>query len=173
MKKGYALLFVIPIVLMTLWGCQSVSHGAAPSNGAPKSSVPLRSKPSPYKSTLLDHYQDADYNVKLTLRQEASTDLSLVITNSGKKGVGCGVKYTVEKWVNRQWYSLPFKPNVAFIELAVLLLPGKTYDQKVDFQLLDEKLAPGKYRVVKTLSPHIVLAKPFAINKEGMIDVSD
>lgn len=91
----------------------------------------------------------------ITMKTEKSTyklgtkEIKVYITNNSKKEVYYGLQYEIERLENNNWVRVPFKEQVAFIEIAYIIEPGKIGEQVIALDNL-EQLTFGKYRVVKS-----------------------
>lgn len=91
----------------------------------------------------------------VTMKTEKSTyelgtkEIKVYITNNSKKEFYYGLEYEIQRLENNKWVRIPFKEDVAFIEIACVIEPGKIEGQLITLDNL-EQLALGKYRVVKS-----------------------
>lgn len=91
----------------------------------------------------------------ITMKTEKNTynlgtkEIKVYITNNSKKEVYYGLQYEIERLENNKWVRVPFKEQVAFIEIAYIIEPGKIGEQVIALDNL-EQLTFGKYRVVKS-----------------------
>jgi len=71
----------------------------------------------------------------------------ITIINDGKGNITTGYSFKLYKLENGTWREVPV--NRVFIEVAVVIGPGKSWKQRVN--LADLNLKPGRYRIVKTV----------------------
>lgn len=84
-------------------------------------------------------------DLALEVEHNTETEATWVLHNHGQTSVTFGVDYALEKYDDGMWRKVPL--DLAFIEIAIQLAPGETYDN--DFSV--EDLAHGEYRLVKTI----------------------
>ncbi|MGC4378348.1 immunoglobulin-like domain-containing protein [Fictibacillus sp. Mic-4] len=112
----------------------------------------------------------ATFEIKMEKASYPSSvkEIAVMIKNYGPDIV-FGTSYQVEKYINGSWYAIPFKKDVGFTEIAIILKTNDTYRQKVGADLLDYRLTEGKYRIVKEFSvgnnEKLNLAAEFKISK--------
>lgn len=93
-------------------------------------------------------------------------EITLVVHNPGPASLSFGVAYTVEKREQDKWYEVPFKENIAFAEVGLVLKPGDTYQQKINVKAFAYPFTKGEYRVIKRFYAHekeITLAAHFTM----------
>jgi len=87
------------------------------------------------------------------------TDTMVIsITNNGNANFTTGYDFKLYRLENGTWKEVPV--NLAFIEVAVVIEPGKSWEQRVNLAHLN--LKPGHYRIEKT----VVVTDP--VNKMSM-----
>ncbi|MGM0524091.1 MAG: immunoglobulin-like domain-containing protein [Bacillota bacterium] len=84
-------------------------------------------------------------DLALEVEHDTGTEATWVLHNYGQTQVTFGVDYALEKYDDGEWRKVPL--DLTFIEIAVQLAPGETYEN--DFSV--EELARGEYRLVKTI----------------------
>jgi len=84
-------------------------------------------------------------DLALEVEHDTESQATWVLHNHGQTPVTFGVDYALEKYDDGEWRKVPL--DLAFIEIAVQLAPGETYEN--DFSV--EALARGEYRLVKTI----------------------
>lgn len=169
MRSRLLLIFL----LVVLMGCRAVSpnaSGASPASGLSDDHGAELSTPSNY-GELPEEIHDQGMGVKLYLKQTtlapSAESIPFEIQNTGDTSITFGVGYTLEKFQHGSWYEYPFKPDVAFILIALILRPGETHKGSVSVDLLKYPLTEGRYRVVKKVSADgqsRVLAAEFTVS---------
>ncbi|HET7577647.1 MAG TPA: immunoglobulin-like domain-containing protein [Bacillales bacterium] len=169
MRSRLLLIFL----LVVLTGCGAVSSnvsGASPVSSLSEDQGPELTTPSNY-GELPEEVHDQGIGVKLHLKQTtfapSAESIPFEIQNSGETSITFGVGYTIEKFQHGTWYEYPFKPDVAFILMALILRPGETHKGSVSVDLLKYLLTDGRYRVVKKISADgqsRVLAAKFTVS---------
>ena len=71
----------------------------------------------------------------------------ITITNNGNCNFTTGYAFKLYRLENGTWREVPV--NMAFIEVAVVIEPGKSWEQRVN--LVNLNLEPGHYRIEKTV----------------------
>lgn len=79
----------------------------------------------------------------------ATKEMAFEIKNAGPATVNFGTPYYVEKREQGTWYGIPFKDNVAFTEIGLMLAAGEGYQGKINLTDLDYSLTTGDYRMIK------------------------
>lgn len=80
-----------------------------------------------------------------------STNLiTLKIKNTSDIEYTYGKHFSLETYKDGSWYTVPFKKDTAFNEIAISLSPHKTNTESINLSLFN-KLSNGKYRIVKSL----------------------
>jgi hypothetical protein len=95
-------------------------------------------------------------------------EIILVVKNLGPASLRFGTAYTVEKREQGIWYEVPFKENVGFAEVGLVLEPNDTYQQKINRKAFDYTWTTGEYRVIKSFYANeqkITLAAHFQIDE--------
>jgi len=77
----------------------------------------------------------------------ANDTLQLVIINGGKLNATTGYGFRLYRLENGKWVEVPVR--MMFIQTAVIIPPGKEWEQRVKLSDLD--LKPGHYRIVKSV----------------------
>lgn len=76
--------------------------------------------------------------------------INVTITNhSDTDTCAYGVDYLIQKQEDGEWKDVPFREEMAWIEIACLVLPGQTSSQTILLSDLDYAWTAGSYRVVK------------------------
>ena len=149
-------LFVAMLALMMLAACshaqtkpltQKSVHGELPS----KSTLP--------ELTLEMITDQTEY-------PSSTKEIAFEIKNEGPATVNFGTPYYVEKREQGTWYEIPFKDNVAFTEIGLMLAAGEVYQGKVNLTDLNYSLTTGEYRMLKRFyanEKEILLAVVFQV----------
>ncbi|ASJ11176.1 hypothetical protein A3L12_07630 [Thermococcus sp. P6] len=84
--------------------------------------------------------------------------MTLTISNGANVSVTTGYAFKLYRLEGGEWKEVPLE--LAFIEMAVTIEPGRSWEQKIDLSKLH--LEPGRYRITKT----VVLEYEKAVSKE-------
>jgi hypothetical protein len=148
---------IIPVLLIVLLipvGYYLASSGNAVSdspNGGGTSDLPPKDEPAVTTPP--------ENPMKLDKTVYSPTDTMVItITNNGNANFTTGYAFRLYKLENGTWKEVPV--NLAFIEVAVVIEPGKSWEQRVN--LADLNLEPGHYKIEKT----VVVTDP--VNKMSM-----
>lgn len=93
-------------------------------------------------------------------------ELILHMENDGPSTLAFGTSYSLEKREQGVWFEVPFDPAVSFAEMALVLQPKKTFEQKINAKNFAYSFAKGEYRIVKSVyanGQEIILAAPFKV----------
>src|SRR5690625_4269280 len=144
-RMFFLFLFSFPIALLILTSCQesSVNEG----DTTPSSSVP----PSDTSSSPHSSLDGISMRTEKDVYREGVEQLTVVLTNASEEEVYYGKHFSVEKQTENGWEAFPFKEDVAFIEIAILLEPDDEKREDIDLTLLKNKLTGGKYRILKQI----------------------
>ncbi|QDA31401.1 hypothetical protein FH039_07025 [Thermococcus indicus] len=82
----------------------------------------------------------------------------ITITNNGNVNFTTSYHFSLYRLENGTWKEVPV--NLMFIEIAVIIEPGKSWEQRVN--LADLNLEPGRYKIEKT----VVVTEP--VNKRSI-----
>ena len=74
------------------------------------------------------------------------------ITNNSGDMAEYGTEWTLERLNGDTWYTVPFKPNVAWTQPLYMLSDGGTASDTMMLSVLDHKLKNGTYRIVKEIN---------------------
>ncbi|ASJ13921.1 immunoglobulin-like domain-containing protein [Thermococcus radiotolerans] len=154
----------IPVLLLILLipaGYYITSYWGGSSNGssdgknithAPTGGCPIIENSTPECRPMNDF-------MKLDKTVYSPTDTMVIsITNNGNANFTTGYHFKLYRLENGTWKEVPV--NLAFIEVAVVIEPGKSWEQRVNLAHLN--LKPGHYRIEKT----VVVTDP--VNKMSM-----
>lgn len=107
-------------------------------------------------------YLEKQNNLYLEIDKNSITNTSLKykIYNNTNKELYYGVNYEIEFLQNDKWK----KYNIlsSWIDLAVILKPNSTNEEKVEWKDTYGKLSKGKYRIIKNVN-NIVVFDEFEI----------
>lgn len=78
--------------------------------------------------------------------------LHFSVTNKSDGVISFGYAYTIERYDNKKqtWLQTTLTNDIAVIEVLALVEKGQTVKDVIDFSLLNQPLANGKYRIVRT-----------------------
>ncbi|ASJ07252.1 immunoglobulin-like domain-containing protein [Thermococcus pacificus] len=135
---------VIPVLLIILLvpvGYYFASYWGSPADGSSGGKDLTHTSP--------DSGLGTETLLKLDKTVYSPNDTMLItITNKGDGNITTGYAFRLYRLENGTWNEVPV--NLVFIEVAVVIEPGKSWEQKVN--LADLKLDQGHYRIVKTVS---------------------
>ncbi|NJE10467.1 immunoglobulin-like domain-containing protein [Thermococcus sp. MAR1] len=139
---------VLPVLLIFL--LISVGyHLASSGNGTSD----LSPKDEPAVTTLPENPMKLDKTV-----YSPNDTMVMTITNNGNANFTTGYAFKLYKLENGTWKEVPV--NLMFIEIAIIIEPGKSWEQRVKLSSLN--LKPGHYKIEKT----VVVTEP--VNKMSM-----
>ncbi|WP_209477637.1 immunoglobulin-like domain-containing protein [Thermococcus stetteri] len=90
---------------------------------------------------------------------DPSDTMIIRIVNNGNANVTTSYHFKLYREENGEWKEVPV--NLMFMEVAVPIEPGKSWEQKVN--LADLNLSPGHYKIVKK----VILTSPETKNTLG------
>ena len=96
-------------------------------------------------------YMNETCGVSFSMSDIKTTSGTITIQNNSGSEVVFGLEYSIQKYENGQWTTLTSNP-VAIPAVAVGVLNGGTYTNKLDWAASYGSLPQGTYRVVKKLS---------------------
>jgi hypothetical protein len=84
---------------------------------------------------------------------QKTKEFPLIIKNNGDS-IFYGTPYELEIFNEGKWKKIPFKDNVAFTMIGIILEKGKTDNSKIglDTDILKYNVHTGYYRIVKEFS---------------------
>ncbi|NJE31326.1 hypothetical protein E3E38_09760 [Thermococcus sp. 18S1] len=148
---------IIPVLLIVLLipiGYYLASSGNAASdspNGGGTLDLPPKGEPA--VTTPPENPMKLDKTV-----YSPNDTMVITITNNGNANFTTGYAFKLYKLEDGTWKEVPV--NLMFIEIAVMIEPGKSWEQRVN--LADLNLEPGHYKIEKT----VVVTDP--VNKMSM-----
>lgn len=92
--------------------------------------------------------------------------ICLYIYNHTGSDITFGADWKLEVEKGDSWFTVPFKEEIAWPELAQSVADGVTGKLTVDLSYLDYKLTEGKYRVVKDINDSHYAAE-FALDNKA------
>lgn len=102
------------------------------------------------KSDIVVNSEKVNAKIKENTIKKGTQSITLILENKTDKEIAYGKEFSLEKEQDGQWYKVPFKEEVAFIEIAMLLKPYESSEEEINLSYF-KNLQPGKYRVVKTI----------------------
>lgn len=120
---------------------------------------------SPYEETELNTLTDVTMEVKEKSYPTNTPGVDLLFKNETDEEYYYGVAFSVEKLEREEWRVVPFKGDISWIEIAIILQPHSKNEENVSFELLEDHLEAGTYRIVKEVSGKPVAAE-FELVKE-------
>lgn len=123
--KRLFLLLMVPIICLFVVGCSSTESPDIPDNT--------------YENLVI---KDLEYN-------KDTKTITFKTENKGNEDVITGLYYTIEKYDEKnKWEKTNLTDDLAFIQIALIIEPGKTIDEKIELSMVN--IADnGKYRIVK------------------------
>ena len=149
MRKYSFFIVGLLLVILLLSGCQSKAEQSVERVKAPQQEV-ASSHDGLSMQTEKQQYKTTDSKITLLIKNESMEDVFF------------GAAFSVEKNIDGVWYTVPFKEDIAFIEIAYILPPGKEMTETKSMELLQEKLEPGTYRLLQGFG-QLTLAAPFEV----------
>ena len=92
-----------------------------------------------------------DLNMEISYEGDSNGHLSFSITNNSDIDYLGGDTYHLEYYNNDKWYSVPFRPRMAFTMVGKMIQKGTTRDFKINLTVMHYILPDGHYRVVKNI----------------------
>lgn len=89
--------------------------------------------------------------------------------NDSEKTFLYGSRNVLEKNVNGTWYEVPLKEGIAFSDIGYNLYPNQTESEMISLNIFDEKLSPGRYRIIKDFNDN---AKEYNTENEILVAAS-
>ena len=135
---------IIPVLLVILLvpaGYYLAAHWRSPADGSSDGKV------------LTHASQDKGSGIGSLLKLDKTVyspndTMIITITNNGNANITTGYAFRLYKLEKGMWKEIPV--NLVFIEIAVVIEPGKSWEQRVN--LADLNLEPGHYKIVKRIS---------------------
>lgn len=125
MRKLF-LILVIPIICIFAVGCSSTDDSDVLDNT--------------YEGLVI---KDLEYN-------KDTKTITFKTENKGNEDVTTGLYFTIEKYNKKnKWEKTNLTDHLAFIDIALIIEPGKTIDESIDLSMVNITES-GKYRIVKT-----------------------
>ena len=116
-----------------------------------------------YELTLTKNTQieNAD-DIVMTIKDKSDKELDLVIENKTDDEYVYGYVFELEVEKDENWYRVPFKDNVAFIEIGIILKPKSNNRDGVPIKYVADKLldVDADIKVLFIISDGKPLAKP-------------
>ncbi|NJE04633.1 hypothetical protein E3E36_00400 [Thermococcus sp. M36] len=155
MKRVVPLLLIILLVPVGYYIASSGGDAMeAPSRGEGITDVPAKDGP-----TIVEPPKNGAIILKLDKTVYFPSDtMTLTIINNANINATTSYHFKLYKLEGGEWKEVPV--NLMFIEIAVVIELGKSWEQKV--KLSDLSLTPGHYRIEKT----VVVTDP--VNKMAM-----
>jgi hypothetical protein len=75
-----------------------------------------------------------------------------IIKNQGPNTVTFGKYYRLQRYQDGDWVTIPFRENVGFPALLMILKAGEKYSDRIHFGFFTEVPGEGRYRIAKELS---------------------
>jgi len=74
------------------------------------------------------------------------------ITNNSGKTAEYGTTWSIEKFKDGSWYTVPLRPDTGFTMPLIMLADGGTASDTAVLSMLDHSFTDGTYRIVKEIS---------------------
>lgn len=114
---------------------------------------------SPYQEADLNHLIGVTMNTDKKSYSVHPSEITITIKNESAAEYYYGVDFSVEKKEGDLWKVMPFKGEISWIELAVILQSQSENKENISFDLLRDQLGEGTYRIIKTISSNPVSAE--------------
>jgi len=92
----------------------------------------------------------------------------LTIVNNAETNATTSYHFKLFRLNNGEWEEVPV--NLMFIEVAVIIEPGKSWEQRIKLEDLD--LEPGRYRIVKKVLIEGKKGSPTSLELQAEFEVS-
>lgn len=116
-------------------------------------------EPSPYEEAELNALPGVAMVTKEESYPVRPEGVEVIITNNSDQEYFYGVQFSVERLEGEEWFVVPFEDEVAWIEIALILEPGGRNEETLSFELLQQPLEEGTYRIVKTIENNPLAAE--------------
>lgn len=120
---------------------------------------------SPYKPTELNTLSGVTMEIEKASYPTDVEVITVAITNKTVEELFYGIAFNVEYLDGNDWVVFPFKEEMAWIEIALLLESGATNTEEIDMTLLQNNFEPGTYRIIKDIAGKTLTAE-FKIETE-------
>lgn len=96
--------------------------------------------------------------LSMTIEDIGTGEITVLITNNSGKEFSYGEYFSVQKQIDGQWYTMPFRAdNIGFQDIAHILPNGESTSETYNLDLYGT-MEPGVYRlVVETLSAEFLV----------------
>ncbi|WP_226536192.1 immunoglobulin-like domain-containing protein [Fictibacillus halophilus] len=138
MSKRY---FIFFIILLSLTACKE-------KEGMKAHELPLSTN-GEHSNRINEKNVYLEMNFGKSLYTVNTKQMKLFIKNKGETLIHTGTPYQVDIYKDGSWYKVPFKEDIGFIMVGIVLKPGTTYEETIGLESLDLNMIPGKYRVIK------------------------
>lgn len=98
------------------------------------------------------HILNPSDDIKLSLNQDTyniGDNMVYTIKNNGSEEAVFGTVYHIEMYIRDQWYTVPFKEDIAFNSLAYTVKGQSEMSQSIWLDALYRPLKQGRYRLIK------------------------
>ncbi len=160
MKKGITLLLLIVLFISAC--------GNEVKNNYKTLKTFNHSKHNNIPSSFKEGNVDVEMQLKKVFYDVKTKKIELLLKNNGEQ-VEFGTPYEIETFQDGSWRKVPFKENIGFTAIGIMLKKGKSYpfSASLEKDILKYKIKPGFYRVIKeiyiTKDKKIKLASIFQI----------
>lgn len=114
---------------------------------------------SPYSADEINQLEGVTMETTEASYPVGTEMVDLVIKNDSDEEVYYGVAFSVEKQDGNRWVIVPFEDDVSWIEIALMLAPKGQNEETVSFDLLENELTEGTYRIIKEIAGNPVSAE--------------
>ncbi len=98
---------------------------------------------------------NADENITMATEYacygQDAPQINLYVTNNTDEEYSCGLEYLLQKQEDGVWKNVPFRADMAWIEIAYVVTPNQTSSQIILLSDLDYVWTAGNYRIVKRM----------------------
>ena len=107
-----------------------------------------------YELTLTKNTQieNAD-DIVMTIKDKSDKELDLVIENKTDDEYVYGYVFELEVEKDENWYRVPFKDNVAFIEIGIILKPKSNNNENIKLDTCFGELKKGSKWILSSGTP--------------------
>ncbi|MFE1625460.1 immunoglobulin-like domain-containing protein [Brevibacillus reuszeri] len=119
-------------------------------------------------STIVEQDRHIEMHADKAAYSSEKEEATIEIKNNGTATFNFGLPFTLEKREQGTWYEIPFRSDIAFAEIGLVLAPNQTHEQKINWGDFDYVISPGEYRVIKSFyadGNERILASHFTIEE--------
>lgn len=137
------------IAVVVLFGLQGCGYGSGNN---------IEWKLSDIDESQLNTNADVSMRTENTSYPPGVKSLNVVISNNTNDTLDYGAAYLIERMQSGEWYSANME-DIAWIMIAYILSPGETQTHEINFEVLEETLQQGQYRIIKSIGGNLYSAE--------------